>query len=166
MTPFEAVVASVFYPFTLYGGLRLAHRGFTVGELGLVCFGGTAICMEFLHLTQAKVFKISSFLFTISWLTMATDLACEHTVHKDLPFTQPSFDLPDCHDRGVFRDRFLAVPISCALPQYCTTTRVSSAIPRGEATQSKILRSGLLCGLCALYWGSCGSLDTLVPWLS
>ena len=55
MSHFEAVLASVFYPFTLYAGLRLAHRGFTVGELGLVCLGGTSLCLEFLHLTIAKV---------------------------------------------------------------------------------------------------------------
>lgn len=55
MSHFEAVLTSVFYPFTLYAGLRLAHRGFTVGELGLVCLGGTSLCLEFLQLTIAKV---------------------------------------------------------------------------------------------------------------
>lgn len=60
MNHFEAVLASVFYPFTLYAGLRLAHRGFTVGELGLVCFGGTAICLEFLHLTIAKMWPVTT----------------------------------------------------------------------------------------------------------
>ncbi|KAJ3535318.1 hypothetical protein NMY22_g6544 [Coprinellus aureogranulatus] len=60
MSHFEAVVASVFYPFTLYAGLRLAHRGFTVGELGLVCFGGTALCLEFLQLTVAKIWPVTT----------------------------------------------------------------------------------------------------------
>jgi len=55
MSSFEAVLISVFYPFTLYAGLRLAHRGFTVGELGLICFGGAAVCLECMHLTFAKV---------------------------------------------------------------------------------------------------------------
>lgn len=52
---FETVIASLFFQFTLYVALRLAHRGFTLGELGLVCFGGTALCLEFLNLTIARV---------------------------------------------------------------------------------------------------------------
>jgi hypothetical protein len=55
LTHFEAVVAALFYQFTLYIGLRLAHRGFTLGELGLVCFGGTALCLETLNMTIARV---------------------------------------------------------------------------------------------------------------
>ena len=55
MNVFETVIASLFFQFTLYIGLRLAHRGFTLGELGLVCFGGTALCLEFLNLTIARV---------------------------------------------------------------------------------------------------------------
>jgi hypothetical protein len=52
---FEVVVAALFFQFTLYIALRLAHRGFTLGELGLVCFGGTALCLETLNLTMARV---------------------------------------------------------------------------------------------------------------
>lgn len=33
----------------------MAHRGFTLGELALVCFGGTALWLEFLNLTIARV---------------------------------------------------------------------------------------------------------------
>jgi hypothetical protein len=51
----EVVVAALFFQFTLYVALRLAHRGFTLGELGLVCFGGTALCLETINLTVAKV---------------------------------------------------------------------------------------------------------------
>ena len=43
------------FQLALYIAIRLAHRGFTVGELGLVCFGGTALSMELLNLTKAKV---------------------------------------------------------------------------------------------------------------
>jgi hypothetical protein len=55
LTHFEAIVAALFFQFTLYIGLRLAHRGFTLGELGLVCFGGTVLCLETLNLTIARV---------------------------------------------------------------------------------------------------------------
>ena len=52
---FEVILASLFFQFTLYVGLRLAHRGFTLGELGLVCFGGTAFCLETFNMTIARV---------------------------------------------------------------------------------------------------------------
>ncbi|CAA7266925.1 unnamed protein product [Cyclocybe aegerita] len=57
---FEVVVVSFFYQFTLYVALRLAHRGFTLGELGLVSFGGTAICLEFLNITIARIWPITT----------------------------------------------------------------------------------------------------------
>ncbi|KAH9481646.1 Dolichol kinase EVAN [Psilocybe cubensis] len=57
---FEAVVASLFYQFSLYVALRLAHRGFTLGELGLTCFGATAIGLEFLNLTIARIRPITT----------------------------------------------------------------------------------------------------------
>ena len=57
---FEVVVASLFYQITLYVALRLAHGGFTLGELGLVCFGGTALCLEFLNITIARVCRFSA----------------------------------------------------------------------------------------------------------
>ncbi|KAF9048592.1 hypothetical protein BJ165DRAFT_1526030 [Panaeolus papilionaceus] len=57
---FEVVMASLFYQFALYIALRLAHRGFTLGEVGLVCFGGTAICLEFLNITIARIWPITT----------------------------------------------------------------------------------------------------------
>ena len=55
MNQLEVVVAALFFQLTLYVALRLAHRGFTLGELGLVCFGGTALCLETINLTIARV---------------------------------------------------------------------------------------------------------------
>lgn len=52
---FEVIIAALFYQVTLYVALRLAHGGFTLGELGLVCLGGTALCLEFLNITIARV---------------------------------------------------------------------------------------------------------------
>ena len=51
----EIIVSSMFFQFALYVGIRLAHGGFTLGELGIVSFGGTALYMELLNLTTAKV---------------------------------------------------------------------------------------------------------------
>ncbi|KAF9484335.1 hypothetical protein BDN70DRAFT_910722 [Pholiota conissans] len=57
---FEVVIASLFYQVTLYMALRLAHSGFTLGELGLVCFGGTSLCLEFLNITIARIWPITT----------------------------------------------------------------------------------------------------------
>ena len=51
----EVVAASLFYQFSLYSAVRLAHHGFTLGELGLVSFGATALFMEMMNLTMARV---------------------------------------------------------------------------------------------------------------
>ncbi|KIY51824.1 hypothetical protein FISHEDRAFT_36430 [Fistulina hepatica ATCC 64428] len=56
----EAVMASLIFQFAMYVGLRLAHRAFTLGELGLVCFGGTAHVMEFLNFTIAKLWPVTT----------------------------------------------------------------------------------------------------------
>jgi hypothetical protein len=55
VTYFEIIICSVGYQLALYIAIRLAHRGFTVGELGLVCFGGVALGMEMLNITKASV---------------------------------------------------------------------------------------------------------------
>jgi hypothetical protein len=51
----DVASGSVFFQFSLYIAVRLAHRGFTLGELGLVVFGATALFMELANLTIARV---------------------------------------------------------------------------------------------------------------
>ena len=55
MSYFEVVASAMFFQFSLYISVRLAHRGFTFGELGLVAFGATVLFMELVNLTIAKV---------------------------------------------------------------------------------------------------------------
>ncbi|GLB40520.1 putative dolichol kinase [Lyophyllum shimeji] len=57
---FEMIFSALFYQFTLYIAIRLAHRGFTLGELSLVCFGGTALSMEFLNITIARIWPVTT----------------------------------------------------------------------------------------------------------
>lgn len=57
---FEVAVSSLFYQFSLYIAIRLAHRGFTLGELGIVAFGGTVLFMEMLNLTIARMWPITT----------------------------------------------------------------------------------------------------------
>ncbi|RDB26086.1 Dolichol kinase sec59 [Hypsizygus marmoreus] len=56
----EIIYSALFFQFTLYIAIRLAHRGFTLGELGLVCFGGTALSMEFLNITIARIWPVTT----------------------------------------------------------------------------------------------------------
>ncbi|KAJ7086083.1 hypothetical protein B0H15DRAFT_1023172 [Mycena belliarum] len=60
LTLFDVLVSALFYQFTLYVALRMAHRGLTLGELGLVCFGGTAVFMEFLNITIARIWPVTT----------------------------------------------------------------------------------------------------------
>jgi hypothetical protein len=55
MNHFELIFGAFFYQFALYIAIRLAHRGFTLGELGIVSFGGIALCMELVNITIAGV---------------------------------------------------------------------------------------------------------------
>lgn len=55
MTIGETLLAAMAFQLSLYAGIRLAHRGFTLGELGLVCFGGVAVLFETMALTTAHV---------------------------------------------------------------------------------------------------------------
>ncbi|KIK96459.1 hypothetical protein PAXRUDRAFT_32371 [Paxillus rubicundulus Ve08.2h10] len=62
---FDIVIGSVFYQFCLYVALRIAHGGFTLGELALVCFGGLSLGTELLNLTRAGIWpKTTPFIKT------------------------------------------------------------------------------------------------------
>ncbi|KAG6850685.1 hypothetical protein H0H93_009843 [Arthromyces matolae] len=43
-----------------YFEVIFSHRGFTLGELGLVCFGGIALCMEFFNITKPRIWPIAT----------------------------------------------------------------------------------------------------------
>ncbi|CAL1716843.1 unnamed protein product [Somion occarium] len=60
MNYFEVVVSSLMFQFSLYAAVRLAHRGFTLGELGLVCFGATVLFMESVNLTIARIWPVTT----------------------------------------------------------------------------------------------------------
>ncbi|EIW57386.1 dolichol kinase [Trametes versicolor FP-101664 SS1] len=60
MSYFEVVTSAMFFQMTLYISVRLAHRGFTFGELGLVAFGATILFMELCNLTIAKLWPMST----------------------------------------------------------------------------------------------------------
>lgn len=59
MSPSDIVIATLFYQFCLYVCVRLARRGFTLGELGVVTHAATALFMETVNMTRSKVRNLS-----------------------------------------------------------------------------------------------------------
>lgn len=55
MSPSDIVIATLFYQFCIYVCVRLARRGFTLGEMGIVTHAGTALFMETVNMTRTKV---------------------------------------------------------------------------------------------------------------
>jgi hypothetical protein len=51
----DIVLSTLFYQFSLYVSVRLARRGFTLGELGAVCQCATGLFMETINMTRMKV---------------------------------------------------------------------------------------------------------------
>ncbi|KAI9434204.1 Fph type histidine kinase [Lactarius indigo] len=60
MSYWEIASGSIFFQFSLYSAARLAHRGFTLGELGLVVFGATALFTELVNLTVARIWPVTT----------------------------------------------------------------------------------------------------------
>lgn len=57
---YEITACSLFFQFSLYISIRMAHHGFTLGELTVVCFGATVLFMEALNLTFASIWPITT----------------------------------------------------------------------------------------------------------
>ena len=55
MSFIELSLCSLFYQAALYLAIRLAHQGFTLGELGVVIFGASVLFMEGFNITVARV---------------------------------------------------------------------------------------------------------------
>ena len=102
LTHFEAVVAALFYQFTLYIALRLAHRGFTLGELGLVCFGGTALCLESLNMTISRV-GVQWIRYDSTDISSLLDMAYNDAVYTNIQVAHSPAHFSDCTYRGIFR---------------------------------------------------------------
>ncbi|KIO23287.1 hypothetical protein M407DRAFT_78256, partial [Tulasnella calospora MUT 4182] len=60
LTYLDTALISFAYQFIIYVMVRLARRGFTLGELGLVAQGATALFMESVALTTARIWPITS----------------------------------------------------------------------------------------------------------
>ena len=79
LTYFDVLVISSFYQFSLYVMARLSHGGFTLGELGLVAHGATALFMETTNLTIALVRPFTCENINAFSLTLRSGLTRRHT---------------------------------------------------------------------------------------
>lgn len=110
----EVVAASLFYQFTMYSAVRLAHHGFTLGELGLTCFGATVLFMEMMNLTIARVRRLTSNCKAINHF-MITAMASHHSLHQDISPAYPIAHLSDRPHPWVFSHGLSAVTASLSL---------------------------------------------------
>ena len=73
MSPSDIVIATLFYQFSLYVCVRLARRGFTLGELAVVCNAATSLFMETVNITRMKVSLL------LGWCQVKTDGRYEYS---------------------------------------------------------------------------------------
>lgn len=151
-TYFEIIVCAVIYQLALYICIRLAHRGFTVGELGLVCFGGIALTMEMLNLTKTQVLILLTFGSTLP--NICTDLASYDSIHQNLSSTNTIASSTSSSSCGIVSSGFHVVATPMALAPYCPTASSSTPLASGKATVSAWSRCRVLCWLCPYNWGS------------
>ncbi|KAG8873529.1 hypothetical protein FRB98_008907, partial [Tulasnella sp. 332] len=57
---FDVIIISLGFQFIIYVMIRLAYQGFTLGELGLVATGSTAVLMESVNLTKARIWPFTT----------------------------------------------------------------------------------------------------------
>ena len=102
---FDVGVISLFYQFTLYVSLKLARQGFTLGELGLVSQGATALFMEVVNLTIAKV-RLPDWSVSATLIHWSTDLAHYNAVYKDFQVANTSRHISTCLNPRLSSYRF------------------------------------------------------------
>lgn len=135
MSYWEIACASVFFQLSLYIAIRLAHRGFTLGELSLVVFGATGLYMELVNLTIARASRLHCMscsgveLMCELMPTRRSDMACHDPFHQDVPSAHAAVDLPNCAHPRIFADRVPALAAARALAADRPAPRASPPLP-------------------------------------
>lgn len=107
----------------------MAHRGFSLGELGVVCFGATALWLEFLNLTIARV----SFVVVSLTLRLTKIAATDHdTLCSNVPPAHTVAHIPSRSGCGVSRDGISAVTIFGVVSELCQAPCPPIPSPPGE----------------------------------
>lgn len=125
-------MGSVFFQFCLYIALRLAHGGFTLGELALVCFGGLSLGTELLNLTRAQVGEQVG--FKICMLIIFDQvMADEDAIHQNLPPPKPASHSSGCPHSRIVADWVPTFPTARVISSYSTATGPSAQISPRKA---------------------------------
>jgi hypothetical protein len=142
LTYFDVLVISSFYQFCIYVMARLSHGGFTLGELGLVAHGATALFMETTNLTIALVRTLS--MKGNPSPHQLSDLASDDAIHKDLPLAHAASDLPARPYPRVSPHRIPPLTPSRVVPTYLPTAHASTQTASRTRSNEAPARSWLL----------------------
>jgi len=160
MSPSDIVIATLFYQFSLYVCVRLARRGFTLGELGVVCNAATALFMETVNLTRMKV----SCSVSCPWDTAncSADPLTTYTLHQDIPTSYSSSYLSTRPDPWIPLSRSdpLSTPLPLTTP--CSTPSSTTQIPSRKASPSASSRTWILRRIIDSMWWVSRNLDEMV----
>jgi hypothetical protein len=138
MSHSDIIIATLFYQFCLYVCIRLARRGFTLGELGIVSHAATALFMETVNMTRMKV-------GTRSRAALTTDPPHHNSIYQNIPPAYPPPYLPARAHPRLATDWHppLAAPLPLAAPGAAASP--PPAFPAREArtpapTRTRVLR--------------------------
>ena len=160
MSASDIVIATLFYQFSLYVCIRLARRGFTLGELGVVCNAATALFMETVNMTRMKVGVF------IQYLTDKSDSNLADSVHQDVPAPDTACSLSTRSDTRIIARRLDPLSAALSLQAPRANTSSSTTIPSREDGTSPTARSRFLCRCGVSLRRYSRYLDALVPRLA
>ena len=161
MSPSDIIIATLFYQFSLYVCVRLARRGFTLGELGVVCTAATALFMETVNLTRMRVSSIDQ---SLDGAHRHPDPHSSNTIHQDISPAHPSPHLPTCADPRITPGWLPPLPPPLPVPAPGSTPSTSPTIPTRKTNAPPPSRLGVLRRHSAGLRRSSGDMDGMVSW--
>lgn len=139
----DIFLSSLFHQFSMYVCVRLARKGFTLGELGIVAQFSTALFMETINLTRARVSQ-APFLFSFplvqpKWMASFNfypDLPSipHHGLCSNVSTADASLDFSTRPPPRLVPRRLSALPFARSVPVHLPTARSPTALPRAKGT--------------------------------
>jgi hypothetical protein len=90
MSPSDIVIATLFYQFSIYVCVRLARRGFTLGELAVVCNAATALLMETVNMTRMNVSRHGLYMWLVCQVDRCRSESCVYPTSRPTDFRRHS----------------------------------------------------------------------------
>jgi hypothetical protein len=165
MSPSDIVIATLFYQFSIYVCVRLARRGFTLGELAVVCNAATALLMETVNMTRMNVSRHGIRCAVCAKVT-GVDPNPTYTLHQDLPTSDATPDFSTRVDPWLSPRRLSPLPSLVPLPASRSETCPPTPLPARETDTSSTPRLGLLCRRGPCVWRSRWDVDQVVSRLA